>query len=187
MTEFWEQWGALAYVAAAMWAFFEGETFVLIASAAGATTGLIDPWVLMLSVWFGSYCGDQTWFYLGRRFGPAAVRRIPGAEKRVGQARGLLDRYGTLFVLTFRFLYGIRNVASAACGIAGMDWRRFAVLNFFAAGIWAGSFVAAGWFLGALLGPERLLWCLAGVAVSVILFFVLRGMLRRRRAALAAG
>ena len=27
MAEFWAEWGALAYVGAAMWAFFEGETF----------------------------------------------------------------------------------------------------------------------------------------------------------------
>ena len=36
MAEFWAEWGMLAYGAAAIWAFFEGETFVLIASAAGA-------------------------------------------------------------------------------------------------------------------------------------------------------
>ncbi|MGG5811568.1 DedA family protein [Falsiroseomonas sp. CW058] len=187
MAEFWEEWGALAYVAAAMWAFFEGETFVLVAAAAGATTGLIDPWVLMVSVWLGSFAGDQTWFTLGRRFGPAAVKRIPGAERRVAQASALLEKYGTLFVLTFRFLYGIRNVASAACGIARMDWGRFAVLNFIAAGIWAASFTWAGWFLGALLGPERLLWGLAGVAVAVITVFVLRRLLKRRRAVVASG
>jgi membrane protein DedA with SNARE-associated domain len=180
VAEFWAEWGMLAYGAAAIWAFFEGETFVLIAAAAGAATGLVDPWILMVSVWLGSFCGDQTWFFLGRKFGPAALRRFPRAEVQVARASGLLERHGALFVLTFRFLYGIRNVASAACGIAGMDHRRFAILNFIAAGIWAGSFVAAGWFLGALLGPERLLWCLAGIAVAVILFFVGRRLLRGR-------
>jgi membrane protein DedA with SNARE-associated domain len=40
-----------------------------------------------------------------------------------------------------------------------MDWRRFLVLNFIAAGFWAASFVAAGRFLGVLLGPERPVGC----------------------------
>jgi len=186
VAEFWSEWGMLAYAAAALWAFFEGETFVLVASAAGAATGLIDPWILMVCVWLGSFCGDQTWFALGRRFGPSLLRRMPKAEPRVAQASRLLDRYGALFVLSFRFLYGIRNVASAACGIAGMDWRRFLVLNFIAAGLWAGSFVAAGWFLGALLGPERLFWVLAGIAVTVLTVLVLRRLLRQRRERLAA-
>jgi len=176
----------LAYLAAALWAFFEGETFVLVAAAAGAATGVVDPWILMVSVWIGSFAGDQTWFTLGRKFGPSALRRFPKAECQVAKASALLERHGALFVLSFRFLYGIRNVASAACGIAGFDHKRFAVLNFCAAGIWAASFTAAGWFLGALLGPERLLWGLAGIAVTLICVVMVRRWLRRRRVVLAA-
>jgi len=181
LAEFWAEWGMLAYGAAALWAFFEGETFVLIAAALGAATGAVDPWILMIAVWLGSYAGDQTWFTLGRKCGPAALRRFPSAQHRVAKCSELLERYGALFVLTFRFLYGIRNVASAACGIAGMDHKRFAILNFFAAGIWAGSFVAAGWFLGALLGPTRLLWVLAGCAVVVIGAVLVRRYWKGRR------
>lgn len=180
MAELIDEWGHLAYLIAALWAFFEGETFVLVAAAFGAATGAIDPWILMISVWLGSFAGDQTWFTLGRRFGPRVVKRIPGAEKRVAQAANLLDRYGALFVLSFRFLYGIRNVASAACGITGMDHKRFAILNFIAAGIWASSFVAAGWFLGALLGPERLLWGLALLVIGIIGFVLLRRAYKQR-------
>jgi membrane protein DedA with SNARE-associated domain len=176
----------LAYLAAALWAFFEGETFVLVAAAAGAATGVIDPWILMVSVWLGSFCGDQTWFTLGKKFGPSALRRFPRAEVQVARASQLLERYGALFVLSFRFLYGIRNVASAACGIAGMDHKRFAFLNFIAAGLWAGSFVAAGWFLGALLGPKNLLWGLAGLAVTIVSIILVRRYLRNRRLAAAA-
>ncbi len=186
MAEFWAEWGAMAYVAAALWAFFEGETFVLVAAAAGAATGVVDPLLLMASVWGGSFLGDQTWFTLGRRFGPAAVRRIPSAGPRVASARALLDRHGTLFVLGFRFLYGIRNVAAAVCGIAGMNRARFMSLNFVAAGIWASSFVAAGWYLGALLGPERLGWSIAGIAVLVAALLLGRRYRRRRAAALSA-
>jgi membrane protein DedA with SNARE-associated domain len=178
----WEQWGAIAYLIAAVWAFFEGETFVLIAAAAGATTGIVDPWLLMISVWLGSFAGDQTWFTLGRRFGPAALKRFPKACRHADRARDLLDRYGVLFVLSFRFLYGIRNVASAVCGVAGMPHRRFAALNFIAAGIWAGSFVAAGWFLGNLLGPKNLLWVLGGTALTIVIVLVVRQLWRRRPA-----
>lgn len=183
MAGFWEEWGALAYVAAFVWAFFEGETFVLAAAAIGATVGYVDPWLLMLSVWFGSFAGDQLWFTLGRRLGPAALRRFPRAEPKAAMARRMLDRHGTLFVLSFRFLYGIRNVASAVCGLAGMPRPRFVVLNFIGAGVWAGSFVAAGWFLGSLLGVETLGYGIAGAAFLALAFFLARAWLRRRAAA----
>ena len=181
LAEIWESWGHYAYLGAFIWAFFEGETFVLAASALGAATGAVDPWWLLFSVWFGSFLGDQTWFTLGRRFGPRIVRRIKGADEKVAKVNVLLNRYGTWFILSFRFLYGIRNVASAACGLAGLNWARFAVLNFIAAGIWASSFVAAGWFLGALIGPDRLGWAIAGVALGLLLFFVVRQWRRRSR------
>ncbi|MBS0643952.1 MAG: DedA family protein [Proteobacteria bacterium] len=183
MAELWEAWGMLAYAIAATWAFFEGETFVILASAAAEATGLIDPWLLLVCVWLGSFAGDQTWFFLGRRFGPAALRRIPHAQRHADRAAALLDRYGVLFVLSFRFLYGVRNVASAVCGIARMDRKRFAVLNFIAAGLWAASFTAAGWFLGRALGPERLVWLLAGVAVLAVSLILVRRLRSQRRIA----
>ncbi len=181
MAEIWADWGGLAYLAAAAWAFFEGETFVLAAAAVGATVGLVDPFVLMASVWLGSYLGDQTWFYLGRRYGPSILSRFPKCKARVAKAEALLDRYGTLFILTFRFLYGIRNVASLVCGLTGYSRARFAVLNFIAAGIWSSSFVAAGWFLGAWLGVERLFWAICTIAAAALAGFVIRHFWQRSR------
>ncbi len=187
MAEFWAEWGLLAYAGAAGWAFFEGETFVLLASAAGRATGLIDPWALMLCVWLGSFAGDQLWFALGRRYGMRAARRIPGAERRLQSAMRFLDRYGSAFVLTFRFAYGIRNVASVACGMSEMSYIRFAILNFIAAGIWAGSFVAGGWFLAAWLGPSGVGWAFGAVGTTVVVWLVVRAIrARRSHAALAS-
>ena len=174
VAEFWADWGLLAYAGAAGWAFFEGETFVLLAAAAGKATGLIDPWALTACVWFGSFLGDQVWFTLGRRYGANTVRRIPGAERRLTQAMGFLDRFGVLFVLTFRFVYGVRNVASAACGIAGLNWGRFAALNFIAAGLWAASFVAGGWFLADWLGPRGVFYAMGAVGLAAIGWIGLR-------------
>jgi len=186
VAEFWEEWGALAYGAAALWAFFEGETFVLASAAIGAATGLIDPWLLMVCVWGGSFLGDQTWFTLGRKYGPALIDRFPSSRPRVAAASALLERYGTLFILSFRFLYGIRNVAAAVCGLAGMPWIRFATLNFIGAGVWAGSFVAAGWFIGGLLGVENLFYLIVSAGLLALLFFIGRHF-RKRRLARAVG
>ena len=184
MAEFWAEWGRLAYACAAGWAFFEGETFVLLAAAAGRATSMIDPWFLMVSVWLGSFAGDQLWFSLGRSWGTRAVRRFPGAEKRLATAVGFVESYGDLFVLSFRFAYGIRNVASAACGMAGMSRLRFALLNFVAAGLWAGCSVAVGWFLGGWLGTEGIAWTLGLLGVAVVLGLVWK-FSRDRRAVIA--
>lgn len=180
--EIWAQWGHYAYLGAAIWAFLEGETFVLFAAALGAARGLVDPWLLIASVWFGSYAGDQLWFFLGKRYGASIVKRIPGGENHLGKASRLLQRYGDAFVLSFRFIYGVRNVASAACGIAGMSHVRFAILNFIAAGVWAASFVAAGWFLGERIA-ENPYWLFLIAAVVIIGFVGYRSWRARQRRA----
>jgi membrane protein DedA with SNARE-associated domain len=182
MAEFWAEWGMLAYAAAAAWAFCEGETFVLLAAAAGAATGLIDPGLLILSVWLGSFAGDQLWFALGRRCGPRALRRFPAAERRLAAASRFLDRHGAAFVLAFRFCYGVRNVAAAACGIAGMGRLRFALLNFAAAGLWAASFVAVGWYAVGWLGAEALGHAVGALGLLLLAATAARFWARRQRA-----
>ena len=176
---FWASWGV--YIGGAIWAFFEGETFVLFAAAAARKFGIIDPWLLMIFVWLGSCAGDQLWFFLGRKFGATALHKIPSAEKRLAVAFRFLDRYGTIFVLTFRFVYGIRNVSSAACGIAGMSRARFSVLNLIGAGLWAATFVAAGWFLAGMIGKQQVWWLLSigGFAVFSLLVFKAWKVMRR--------
>jgi membrane protein DedA with SNARE-associated domain len=186
LAEFWRDYGTWAYLAAAAWAFFEGETFVLIGAALGSATGLVDPWLLLVSVWLGSFAGDQLWFTLGRRFGRRAVRRFPGAKRRLDSALAAIERYGMLFVLTFRFAYGVRNIASAACGMTGMHHVRFAALNFIAAGLWAGSFVAGGWFLAAWLGPQGVGWLLGSIGLGAIGWIGLRAWRGGRKPAIGA-
>jgi len=176
---FWGAWGI--YVGGAVWAFFEGETFVLFAAAAGRRYGTIDPWLLLVFVWLGSCAGDQLWFFLGRKFGAQALHKIPAAEKRLAVAFRFLERYGTIFVLTFRFVYGIRNVSSVACGISGMSRTRFSILNLIGAFLWAASFVAAGWYLAAWIGKRGTWWVLAisgGVIFAVLLWKAWRALRR---------
>lgn len=176
------EWGSFAYAVAALWAFFEGESFVLTAAALGAVAGGVNPWLLGASAWVGAFVSDQVWFALGRRYGPAMRRKSPRAERALDAMAGPLARHGTLFVLGLRFLYGVRNFGAAACGMTDMPWPRFALLDAVAATLWAASLVAAGWYLGAWLGPAGLGWCILGLAVLGLGVVVLRLWLKQRRA-----
>ncbi len=130
----------------------QGETFVLAAAALGAASGVVDRGCC----WGGVdrlLLGDQTWFSPA---GATGRRRCAGSRRAAARgARGPAARDLWHAVrLTFRFLYGIRNVAAAVCGLAGMGWGRFAVLNFFAAGSGV-ELRRGGWFLGGLMGPRE--------------------------------
>lgn len=177
------------YLLTVVWTFFEGETFVFFAAIA-ASNGLINPFYLCLCAWLGSYCGDQTWFFAGRILGPPVLRHYPGVQSRIDMVHRWVREWGTVFVLTFRFIYGIRNFSSVAIGLSDMSIKRFMFLNFIGAGIWSLSFVLTGYFFGAAIsetvgswGPIAQYATLAGFIafISMIVFYVRWRSRRARR------
>jgi len=143
--------GDLFYAIAFAWAFFEGETFVLFAGVA-AHRGLLRAELIILAAWIGSFCGDQVWFWIGRQYGTRLITRFPKMKPGTQRALGFLERYSTWFILSYRFMYGIRNVSSFAMGMSQLTWKRFSALNFIAAGVWATSFTMAGYYFSNMAG-----------------------------------
>jgi membrane protein DedA with SNARE-associated domain len=127
--------------------FLEGETIVLFAAFAAAQ-GLLNPLLLVAASGLGSFAGDQCVFWVGRRFGLRLLDRFPRCRDGVARALHFLERYDTGFILSFRFIYGVRNFSSVALGLSAVRWQRFLWLNFAAAALWAACFVAVGYFLG---------------------------------------
>ncbi|HEX2151986.1 MAG TPA: DedA family protein [Stellaceae bacterium] len=140
-------YGVYFYLLIFVWTFFEGETIVLFAGFAAAQ-GLLDPLLLLICAGLGSYLGDQCYFWLGRKYGVRLLKRFPSWRPGVESALGWLERYDIWFILSFRFIYGVRNFSSFALGLSAVRWDRFLRLNFVAAMLWAASFVGIGYFLG---------------------------------------
>jgi membrane protein DedA with SNARE-associated domain len=140
-------YGVYFYLLIFVWTFFEGETIVLFAGFAAAQ-GLLDPLLLLVCAGLGSYLGDQCYFWLGRKYGVRLLKRFPSWRPGVESALSWLERYDVWFILSFRFIYGVRNFSSFALGLSAVRWERFLRLNFVAAMVWAAGFVSIGYFLG---------------------------------------
>lgn len=187
MQELLRAYGLWSYVVTFVWTFFEGETFVLFAAFAAAQGFLSAP-TLLVAAWLGSFCGDQFYFWVGRRFGLRLLERRPAWRARVDRALGWLRRFDVGFILSFRFIYGVRNVASFALGISGIAWRRFLTFNFIAAGLWACTFVGVGYLAGqaseAILGDlaAKFRFVMLGIFAALVLGVTATVYLRRRRA-----
>src|SRR6267154_5177108 len=179
--------GACFYSIVFLWIFLEGETVVIFAGFAAAQ-GLVDPLALLIAAWLGSFAGDQFYFWIARHFGVRLLERFPRWRHGVDGALRWLERYDAWFILSFRFIYGVRNFSSFALGLSAVKWERFLRLNFAAAGLWAASFIAIGYFLGhafrAVLGDIARSFGLVmlGVFVAVALgMWLLHRTHRRRR------
>jgi membrane protein DedA with SNARE-associated domain len=177
-----QKYGYLFYGITFLWTFLEGETFVIFAGAlavpglGGATTPPpVNIYWLILAAWIGSFCGDQLYFFLGRRFGKRILRRFPRFQGGVQLAIDMLHKYHTVFILTYRYMYGVRNFASLGMGMSELSWPRFASLNFIAAFLWANSFAwggyALGYFAASALGKINFVYVMIGVLVFVVCLF----------------
>jgi membrane protein DedA with SNARE-associated domain len=161
-----------------------------------ATAGSADPriGVLIGLAALGAFLGDNAAYLLGRRFGPAASRRLFAGERgarRQEWARRSLDRFGARIIIACRFIPGGRTAVTLSCGLMGYPRRRFVAATACAGAVWAGY----AFFLGRLGGkafedrPWLGLLLALGVAVAASLLVEAgrRVMQSRQRARRPAG
>ena len=135
------------YIALFIGVLLEGETVLIAAGFAAHLGHLSLTWVILIA-FAGSLSGDQCSFFLGRMRGKTFLRRRPSWEAKVKRVWALFDHYRTLFILGFRFMYGLRTVTPFAFGLGRVSNIRFFICNAIGAAVW--SVVVA--FVGYLFG-----------------------------------
>lgn len=149
-------------------------------------------WHSVLAAALGAFVGDTFFFILGRSFAdhPYVVR----LRKRPGFRRAfrLLNTHPDIFVLSNRYVYGMRLVGGIAAGLSNIAALRFVILNAISSVIWAVLFSTIGYVFGlgaehfigqALMRHERLLVGLGiGLTVAILAWFVARHVARKERA-----
>jgi membrane protein DedA with SNARE-associated domain len=157
----------------------EGEPFAL-AGGILAYRDLVPLWQVIVAASLGSCVIDQFWFFLGRRFRNhkwvAKVRKRPA----FADAIGLIERRPVLFILLFRFAYGLRAIAPVAIGTSKVPALRFVPLNIVAAAIWGPIFVLLGYAFGSTL--ERWLPQSTSTIVFIVVIVALASVLGARAA-----
>ena len=168
--------------------FLEGET-ILVLGGLAAHMGYMDLSGVILAAFAGSLCGDQFFFFLGRRHSTFLLNRRPAWKSKLDRANRLMDRFQTPLILGFRFLYGLRTVMPFAIGISRVQLWRFVLLNAIGAIVWAVVVAGGGYLFGnaleGLLGNvrhyEKMLFAL--VAVAGVVMWALHLVRRYRKEA----
>jgi membrane protein DedA with SNARE-associated domain len=135
------------YIAIFIGTFLEGET-ILVLGGLAAKIGHLDLKNVILTAFLGTTLGDQLYFFIGRRYGTAILNKRPQWRKRTDKIDSMFNRYDVALILSFRFMYGVRTVASFAFGMSSISTKKFIFLNMLGAIIWAIAVASAGYVLG---------------------------------------
>jgi membrane protein DedA with SNARE-associated domain len=163
LEELLQSWG---YVAILIGTFLEGETIVIFAGVF-ASQGMMSLPLVFCTAVFGTFFGDQVYFTIGKRWGAKLLYSHPAMKRKTRSVFRLLKKYETGFILSFRFIYGLRNISPFVIGMNGIAHPRFAFLNFLAAFAWATIFAGGGCLLGKTL--ETFVGKLHGMILLIIL------------------
>lgn len=132
------------YLAVFLGSLVEGETIILTASAFAAT-GLLRIEYIWLISFSGTLFADQVLFYLGSHYSDYFTF-LSVAKK--DQFKKILNAYPKSFILSFRFIYGIRTISPIIIGMLHFPPVKFTFLNVISAFLWATISCGFGFLLG---------------------------------------
>jgi membrane protein DedA with SNARE-associated domain len=177
--------GAYGYRALALFCFLEGETVLVLAGIAAQRGELELRWVIAIAALAG-WCGDQCFFWVGRRAGSRALGRLPALARQAQRVQRMIERHHAWVIVLVRFAYGLRIAGPLLIGTTRIPARRFALFNALGALLWAPSVACAGWAFGAaaerLLGSVRNaeLWLFGGLLALAAALALVRALRGRR-------
>lgn len=167
----------------------EGDS-VLIAAGFLAHQGVMNPFGVFAAAFAGSLTSDQILYYLGRYFADSRFVRRQSQRPIFVRVLDLIQRRRIPFILSFRFIYGVRTISPIAIGIAGVPAPLYTALNIVAAASWAAIVTSIGYVFGSAIeqsagrlhGVEhKLLIALAIGVVSLVVLHLGRGWYIRRQ------
>lgn len=130
--------------------FLPGDSLLFAAGALAASTGQMNPWLLISLLFIAAVLGDTLNYHIGRYIGP----RIFEMESRFIKKDHLLkthvffEKYGGKTIIIARFMPFIRTFAPFVAGAGRMNYKHFLAFNAIGGLAWVGSFITLGYFFG---------------------------------------
>ena len=127
----------------------------------------------------GVVAGDNSLFFLGRRFGTGLVRYFginrPGTKIQIDRIRDFMERHGHRAIFYARFLAGLRALIYLSAGSFGVTPARFFMYDLLGALISVPIVVSIGYLFGGQLevaihyvgGFERVIWVVVVLSLAV--------------------
>ncbi|TCB50512.1 DedA family protein [Acinetobacter terrestris] len=130
--------------------FLPGDSLLFAAGALAASTGAMDPVVLVILLFTAAVLGDTLNYHIGKFIGP----RVFEMESRFINRQHLIytqkffEKHGGKTIIFARFVPFARTFAPFVAGAGSMNYKFFLTYNLIGAFFWVGSFITLGYLFG---------------------------------------
>lgn len=130
--------------------FIYGEIF-FIPGALLAGAGMLNIWIVALSLIAGGVLGDSTSYALGRRWGSSVFKEHNRIFNRTNYQKGLdfFAKYGTRAVFFARLLGPVSWITPFLAGTYNVPYQKFLGYNIAGVTVGIGQFLVVGYFFGS--------------------------------------
>jgi len=119
-----------------------------------ASQGHLSIIPLVLVAFAAAVLGDNTGYWLGKRFGPSVFQKQDSLlldPKHILRAETFFLKYGAKTIILARFIPVVRSIAPVLAGVGSMRWRTFLFFNVIGGLIWGVGVTLAGYFIGNVI------------------------------------
>jgi len=134
-----------------------GGGFVgLVAAGVLSFMGKMDLTLSIAIAFSANALGDVLLFWLTRYQKTMMVEGLRKHRRKVALAHILMKRNGDWVIFIQKFIYGLKTVVPIAIALTKYDFKKFAILNLFAAAVWALAFGLSSYYFGAVLSKAAI-------------------------------
>jgi membrane-associated protein len=162
--------------------FLPGDSLLFVTGAL-CGMGSLELQVLMPLLMLAAFGGDNTNYWIGRRFGIKLFKHDSRFFKyqHVEKTQAFYAKHGGKTIIFARFLPVIRTFAPFVAGIGSMHYRMFMTFSALGSIAWIGSLTLAGYFFGNIpIIKNNLTFMIVGI-IFISFIPAIREFIRHRR------
>ena len=136
-----------SYIILYIWSILEGESGLIMAGIF-SHTGDMNLYLSILVAALGGFSGDFIYFFIGRYNKKYVHKKLISQRRKFALTHLLLKKYGWPIIFVQRYMYGMRTLIPISIGLTGYSSKKFAIINFLSALVWAGVTITLAWYFG---------------------------------------
>ena len=136
----------------ALFVYSLGGGFIgIVAAGVLSYMGKMDITTSIAVAFMGNMVGDLLLFWLTRNQKGMMHETLRKHRRKLALSHILMKKHGDWVIFIQKFIYGLKTIVPIAIALTKYDFKKFAILNFFAAAVWAVVFGMASFYFGAPL------------------------------------